>query len=371
MVHLLLINLFSGRQRYSYVKPLFRCPEIQRYFFLTTFVQFFLPYTNADVPMIVEDSLVSFYPPVHAAHGTNCQGIRVARELLVTSSLCARAIMNKASKGNDIQILNAFENVLGKIIPAKSNQSLNPMDHDMLLDISEAEANEYDTYPALRNSDTPISAGFAYFRDENESAVNKRVSVTQLASSNEQQRFYDVSADESLPSGTVVMDDKSHLVCLISFRNQCASVPHGQVFLMRKLEQNEDSGENRGKIASFAPVIGVVGAALVVIAGVAGAFYGARFMRSRSSDIPAGGLLGEKYKYSYCKKCNALCETLCFLGCLYFVPTGRYRVSLWWAGPFVAAWNCLIRRKTVIRQEPQELRYPPSLGYDIDKLFED
>lgn len=338
--------------RFSFFRP-----ELKRYFLtLTTAVQLLLPYANAEAPAIVEDSLVNFYPAVHTMRGPECQGVRIARNLLVTSPLCAQAI-NKKAQDSDIHILDSFENTQGKVVPVKGNQSLNPMDHDMLLDISEAVANEHDTYPVLRNSDTPIPAGFAYFKDQNGVTVKKRVSVTQLFSSDTQQRFYDVSADGPLPSGTVVMDDKNHLVCLISIKGRCVSVPLGQVLLTRKLEQYGEPGDSSDMVASLAPIIAEVGTVLVVITGAVGVFYGALFIRSKQLGIPTSTFWGGMCGYGYCKGGDALSGVLCALGSLCFIPTGGYSGALCWAGPFVAAWNWL-------NQKHAEL-FPTLIGFQI------
>ena len=118
---------------------------------------------GAGVPVTVDESSVSFFPPIHLKSGSECQGTRIAKQLVVTSPLCTQAIQNQAANSTT-RILDSEGKAVGSIMPVEGIQSLTPEDQEMLLDVSDASSNEFDTYPALRNSDTPPAAAYAYLK---------------------------------------------------------------------------------------------------------------------------------------------------------------------------------------------------------------
>jgi hypothetical protein len=325
------------------------------------------PYANAEIPMTVDDSLVSFSPPVYLTPDIECQGVRIARELVATSPSCAQAIQ-KQTGDTKIKALDFSGNRLGNIVQVKDSLPLTPLDSNMLLDLSETVASEFGTYPVLRNSDTPPSAAFAYFKDDQGAGdiISQPVSVTRLTSV-KQQHFYDVSSDISLPSGTMVFDDKNRLICLISIKNQCISVPLEQAFLTRKLNQYEED-----TAYSLTPAIVEAGAVLVLVAGTAGTFYTALFFRARYLGIPAGTYWGGICSNGYCKGWNALSTVFCGLGTAFCIPTGGYSCTLCWAAPFTAAWNWLTIKSQELLSPSTDNLAPPeySIQPPTDNIFE-
>ena len=300
-------------------------------FALTTLIQTAI----ADVPMMVDDSLVSFSPAIRLNSESECQGTRIAKQLVATSPLCAQAIY-KRSENTTVEILDTGGKKVGKIVPFKGSLPLNSLDQEMLLDVSDAVSTEFDTYPALRNSDAPADTAYAYFKDNSGAIVQESVVATELSASLEQ-RHFDVASATALPSGTMVMDDQHNLICLMSVKNQCLSVPLGQTVRTRELNQY---GESSDEIAAqYLPQILLGSAVAVLVAGAVGTFYLVSFVRARHLSIPAGVFWQNICNYGYCSGWSPLSTVQCILGTACCPFTYGYSAACCWTASLTAAWN--------------------------------
>ena len=312
---------------------------------------------NASVPMIVDDSLVSFSPAIMLETGSECFGARIAKPLVATSPLCGQAI-HKESENTAIKILDTEGKTIGNVIPAKGSLTLNPLDQNMLLDISAALGNEFDTYPVLRDSNTPPDTAYAFFKGKNGSIVQEPVVLTQLSSS-KGQRHFDIASTTTLPPGALVMDDHNNLVCLMSVKNQCLSVPLGQTFISRELNQYD--GESSADTAAlYMPQIIIASAVAVVATGAIGTFYLVTFVRSRQLGIPAGLFWKNICNLGYCSGWSGLSSIQCALGfgCVPF--TYGYSAACCWTAPLTAAWNWIdMTARNLAGSDSAQLIPPP------------
>ena len=305
---------------------------------LLFFCLFMVKATHGTPPLIVHESLIGFSPPVQLPSGASCQGIRIARQLLATSKLCAQVI-NKKAESSVTQVLDADGKAVGNIITAKGEIFLNPMDQDMLFYIPEAVSNEFDSYPGMITARTAPATTYAYFKNDDNEIIQTPVETVQLKPVNGHPGF-DISSETELPPGTVVMDGQHNIVCLIHFKNQCLGLNPGQSVLTRKLEQYSDENDESDDVFTTfeAPIVeGIV--ALGLVAGALVTFYIVTFARSRQLGIPAGAFLKGMCSFSYCSGWSSLSTVLCLLGTICFLPTGGYSGASCWSAALAAAWN--------------------------------
>ena len=159
--------------------------------------------------------------------------------------------------------------------------------------------------------------------------------VTEVKATKEQ-RHFDVVSATPLPSGAMVLDDDNNLVCVISLKNQCLSVPLQQAVLTRELMQYDSNDE---VVAAYMPEIITGTAIIVVVAGASGTFYLMTFLRARYLGIPAAVFWKAMCSYGYCAGWSVLSSIQCALGIGCCPCTYGYSAACCWTAPLTAAWN--------------------------------
>ncbi|MGI9277599.1 MAG: hypothetical protein ACR2PT_22465 [Endozoicomonas sp.] len=316
----------------------FRAAVLFTLFFLIKAV-LLIETASAEIPLTVEESLVSFSPAIRLKSGSECLGARIAERVIVTSPLCAQAILSQAGN-TTAQVVDTEGSPVGNIIPVNGSQAITPLDKEMLLDLSNAIGNEFEYYPHLRSSDTPPDTAYAYFKGVNGSIVQEPVVVTELKVTKEQ-RYFDVDSTSKalLPSSAMVLDDQNNLVCQMSNKRQCLSVPLQQTVRTRELSQYDEGGDFVSQY--FLPIVLPVTVIAVVGTGVISSFYVVTYIRANRLRIPAAIFFKGMCSCAYCQGWSALSTYQCCLGVICFPFTCGYSAACFYAAPLTAAWNYL------------------------------